>query len=224
MLAEVGNVVGCYNRVHHSPVDASSDVNHEWANQLLERGFISERRPSQLPENHRCVSVRVDLVRWSDGKAMCLLDEQDVGVTNREYWPGEAGYETDTDDDPFHQGTEFIALIPEEDWCGADENLLPNGDGDLAELLVDGEYIVGEPFDIVRATCAVAAEWPVGFLGDDDMESGDRSPGELRLRGVSLRFLYAVCPPWQDTVAVVRSYNCLGARAAQTLRALDAWA
>ena len=55
--------------------------------ELREQDYINEYRQSQLPENRRFVSVRVDLFRLSDGKSMCL-GEHDVGVKVWWEWPG----------------------------------------------------------------------------------------------------------------------------------------
>ena len=91
-LTEVSNVVGvhqvagaCEGRRHI--VGTGGDVNHEFPEELREQDYINEYRQSQLPENRRFVSVRVDLFRLSDGKSMCL-GEHDVGVKVWWEWPG----------------------------------------------------------------------------------------------------------------------------------------
>ena len=102
-----------------------SSINHDWPDQLLEHGHVDEHRSSQLPENRRFVSVRVDLFRLSDGKSMCL-GEHDVGVKVWWEWPGvdqHEGY-----GEPMIKETlSFIPLIAKGDYW-EDEGILKRPD------------------------------------------------------------------------------------------------
>ena len=119
-LAEVANVVGGHQFVCRPPafsgdpsVGSCTSVNHRFVADCLKHGIIDAYRPSQLPESHRYVSVRVDLMRLSDGKSMCL-GEHDVGVKSHGYWPGQ---EPPDFSDEEEVEEEHILLTPGEVVC-----------------------------------------------------------------------------------------------------------
>ena len=122
-LAEVANVVGGHQFVFAFDGDphivGATGVNHRFAADCLKHGIIDAYRPSQLPENHRYVSVRVDLMRLSDGKSMCL-GEHDVGVKSYGEWPGQE--HPDFSDEEVVE--EHILLTPD-DCCLYKESILP---------------------------------------------------------------------------------------------------
>ena len=123
-LAEVANIVGSHQHVLALPegraaIIGSDLVNHRFAADLQEHGIIDAYRPSQLPENHRYVSVRVDMMRLSDGKSMCL-GEHDVGVKSYGEWPGQE--HPDFSDEEVVE--EHILLTPD-DCCLYKESILP---------------------------------------------------------------------------------------------------
>ena len=132
-LAEVANIVGCHQHVIAYPgrpsIIGSDPVNHRFAAHLREHGLIDSLRPSQLPGNHRYVSVRVDLMRLSDGKSMCL-GEHDVGVKWHTEWPGQGPFAEEDE-------AEHIHLTPSE-CCSYEESILPQprpkGENDVLAL------------------------------------------------------------------------------------------
>ena len=158
-LAEVANVVGGHNFVCLFSGDPSisglSSVNHRFAADCLEHGFIDAYRPSQLPENHRYVSVRVDLFRLSDGKSMCL-GEHDVGVKWITEWPGEEW----PDDESYEE--EHILLTPN-DCCQYEDSILPQprpkGENDV--LAVRSSVLANYPQETPGALDLVAVS--LGF-------------------------------------------------------------
>ena len=168
-LAEVANVVGDHNFVCLFSGDPSisglSSVNHRFAADCLEHGFIDAYRPSQLPENHRYVSVRVDLFRLSDGRSMCL-GEHDVGVKWITEWPGEEW----PDDESYEE--EHILLTPN-DCCHYEDSILPQprpkGENDV--LAVRSSVLANYPQETPGALDLVAVS--LGFScpeqpGEDD--------------------------------------------------------
>ena len=158
-LAEVANVVGCHQFVCLFSGDPSisglSSVNHRFAADCLEHGFIDAYRPSQLPENHRYVSVRVDLFRLSDGRSMCL-GEHDVGVKWITEWPGEEW----PDDESYEE--EHILLTPN-DCCHYEDSILPQprpkGENDV--LAVRSSVLANYPQETPGALDLVAVS--LGF-------------------------------------------------------------
>ena len=173
-LTEVANVVGCHQFVCLFSGDPSvsglSSVNHRFAADLLEHGFIDEHRPSQLPENHRYVSVRVDLFRLSDGRSMCL-GEHDVGVKWTTEWPGEEW----PDDESYEE--EHIVLTPNE-CCLYEDSILPQprpkGENDV--LAVRSSVLANYPQETPGALDLVAVS--LGFScpeqpGEDDAGEGN---------------------------------------------------
>ena len=182
-LAEVGNVVGChqYACVDDGPrgrrrfITGMVQVNHEFPAQLLESGFIDAYRPSQLQENHRYVSVRVDLLRLSDGKSMCL-GEHDVGIRNHHEWPGESTTYADEDDGRIH-------LVPS-DTRDYKHSLLPQprpkGENDCLALhsyvLADYPQQTPGALDLVAVSVAFLCPDPDPFPPDPD-ESDFYGPG-----------------------------------------------
>jgi hypothetical protein len=170
-LAEVGNVVGChqYACVENGRrfITGMVGVNHEFPAQLLESGFIDAYRPSQLQENHRYVSVRVDLLRLSDGKSMCL-GEHDVGIRNHHEWPGESTTYADEDDGRIH-------LVPS-DTRDYKHSLLPQprpkGENDCLALhsyvLADYPQETPGALDLVAVSVAFLCPDPDPFPSDPD--------------------------------------------------------
>jgi hypothetical protein len=162
-LAEVANVVGGHQFVctfSGEPfyVGGCTSVNHRFAAHLREHGLIGSLRPSQLPENHRYVSVRVDLMRLSDGKSMCL-GEHDVGVKSHSEWPGQ---EPPDFSDEEEVEEEHILLTPGES-CLYKESILP-------QPRPKGEN------DVLAVRSSVLANYP------------QETPGALDLVAVSLGF------------------------------------
>ena len=164
-LAEVANVVGGHQFVCRPPafsgdpsVGSCTSVNHRFVADCLKHGIIDAYRPSQLPENHRYVSVRVDLMRLSDGKSMCL-GEHDVGVKSHGYWPGQ---EPPDFSDEEEVEEEHILLTPGES-CLYEESILP-------QPRPQGEN------DVLACRSSVLANYP------------QETPGALDLVAVSLGF------------------------------------
>ena len=158
-LAEVANIVGCHQHVIALPgrpsIIGSDPVNHRFAAHLRKHGLIDAFRPSQLPGNHRYVSVRVDLMRLSDGKSMCL-GEHDVGVKWTTEWPGEEW----PDDESYEE--EHILLTPN-DCCQYEDSILPQprpkGENDV--LAVRSSVLANYPQETPGALDLVAVS--LGF-------------------------------------------------------------
>ena len=159
-LAEVANIVGGHQFAFSGDpsVGECTSVNHRFAAECLKHGIIDAYRPSQLPENHRYVSVRVDLMRLSDGKSMCL-GEHDVGVKSHGYWPGQ---EPPDFSDEEEEEEEHILLTPSES-CLYEESILP-------QPRPQGEN------DVLAVRSSVLANYP------------QETPGALDLVAVSLGF------------------------------------
>ena len=125
-LFEVANVVGIHqwagaeNGRRH--IVGYGEINHKFPDQLLEQDYIDEYSPQQLPENRRYVSVRVDMIRLSDGKSMCL-GEHDVGVKVWWDWPG-----YDHGNDEPNETLSFIPLTAKDDCDEEEDGILPRPD------------------------------------------------------------------------------------------------
>ena len=163
-LAEVANIVGSHQHVLALPegraaIIGSDLVNHRFAADLQEHGIIDAYRPSQLPENHRYVSVRVDLMRLSDGKSMCL-GEHDVGVQWHSHWAGQQQQGFSSDEDEWEVEEEHILLTPD-NCCLYNESILPQP---------------GPENDVLACRSSVLANYP------------QETPGALDLVAVSLGF------------------------------------
>jgi hypothetical protein len=171
-LAEVANIVGCHQHVIAYPgrpsIIGSDPVNHRFAAHLREHGLIDSLRPSQLPGNHRYVSVRVDLMRLSDGKSMCL-GEHDVGVKWHTEWPGQGPFAEEDE-------AEHIHLTPSE-CCSYEESILPQprpkGENDVLALrssvLADYPQETPGALDLVAVSLGFSCPEPPG--DDDDGET-----------------------------------------------------
>ena len=168
----------------------------------MEHGVIYEYRPSQLPENRRRVSVRVDFFRLSDGKSMCL-GEHDVGVGVHWSWP-ETFSEPPEDSISLHSETlddERKSLIP------------PDSVG---------------CYDLFGCGCSVLADWPSSVRGPLDLYAR----GDLDLTAVKLGFECQSEPLLgrledliDDNGGLWNFYGPhVGAKAVRSLLALDAWA
>ena len=202
-LTEVGNVAGvhqlagaCEGRRHI--VGSGDDVNHKYPEQLREQDYINEYRRSQLPENRRFVSVRVDLFRLSDGKSMCL-GEHDVGVKVWWDWPGYV---------PHHgEANETLSFIP----------LVAKGD------FYEEESILARPCeeglnDIFGCQCHAIAEYPFEATAEE-------GTGELHITGVRLGFC-CTGPNGYESSEMPADYQNnphLGDRVVRSLLTLDAW-
>ena len=171
-LAEVANIVGCHQHVIALPgrpsIIGSDPVNHRFAAHLRKHGLIDAFRPSQLPGNHRYVSVRVDLMRLSDGKSTCL-GEHDVGVKWHTEWPGQGPFAEEDE-------AEHIHLTPSE-CCMYEESILPQprpkGENDVLALrssvLADYPQETSGALDLVAVSLGFSCPEPSGE--DDDGET-----------------------------------------------------
>jgi hypothetical protein len=126
-LFEVANVVGMHQvagaqQNGESYIVGYGEVNHKFPDQLLEQGYIDEYSPRQLPENRRYVSVRVDMMRLSDGKSMCL-GEHDVGVKVWWDWPGYVPAYGEA-----NETLSFIPLTAKDDCDEEEDGILPRPD------------------------------------------------------------------------------------------------
>jgi hypothetical protein len=209
-LDEVRNVVGgyvtCSAESRGRPgIFGFDSVNYEWPEQLMEHGLIYEYRPSQLPENRRRVSVRVDLFRLSDGKSMCL-GEHDVGVGVHWSWP-----------ETFSEPPEDSIFLRSETLDDERKSLIPPDS-------------VG-CYDLFGCGCSVLADWPSSVRGPLDLYAR----GDLDLTAVKLRFECQSEPllgRFEDLIddngGLWHSGNFygphVGAKAVRSLLALDAWA
>ena len=200
-LTEVANVVGCHQVAREAGnIWGFSDINHDWPDQLLGHGHVDEHRSSQLPENRRFVSVRVDLFRLSDGKSMCL-GEHDVGVQGLRDWPGDVHINGQV------VGTNpilsFIPLTASDDLLEKESILERPYDPELRERCAD---------EIFAPQCHAIADYP-------------DAAGELHIRGVRLGFC---CPahPGESGMPEHGDYQNnphLGDRVTRALLTLDAW-
>ena len=202
-LAEVANIVGGHQFVCTWSGDPSvggcTSVNHRFAADCLKHGIIDAYRPSQLPENHRYVSVRVDLMRLSDGKSMCL-GEHDVGVQWHSHWAGQQQQGFSSDEDEWEVEEEHITLTPAGSFL-YEESILPRP---LADKYLN---------DVLACRNFVLAEYP------------QESPGALDLVGVSVGFS---CPDpgfddGQGTHFTFRGHGNTPAGMVKSLLTLDAW-
>ena len=205
-LAEVANVVGGHQFVCRFPafsgdpsVGSCTSVNHRFAADCLKYGIIDAYRPSQLPESHRYVSVRVDLMRLSDGKSMCL-GEHDVGVQWHSHWAGQQQQGFSSDEDEWEVEEEHITLTPAGSFL-YEESILPRP---LADKYLN---------DVLACRNFVLAEYP------------QESPGALDLVGVSVGFS---CPDpgfddGQGTHFTFRGHGNTPAGMVKSLLTLDAW-
>ena len=203
-LAEVANIVGSHQHVLALPegraaIIGSDLVNHRFAADCLKHGIIDAYRPSQLPENHRYVSVRVDLMRLSDGKSMCL-GEHDVGVQWHSHWAGQQQQGFSSDEDEWEVEEEHITLTPAGSFL-YEESILPRP---LADKYLN---------DVLACRNFVLAEYP------------QESPGALDLVGVSVGFS---CPDpgfddGQGTHFTFRGHGNTPAGMVKSLLTLDAW-
>ena len=167
-LAEVANIVGCHQHVIALPgrpsIIGSDPVNHRFAAHLRKHGLIDSLRPSQLPGNHRYVSVRVDLMRLSDGKSMCL-GEHDVGVKWHTEWPGQGPFAEEDE-------AEHIHLTPSE-CCMYEESILPQprpkGENDVLALRssVLADYPQETPGALDLVAVSLGFSCPEPGQGDD---------------------------------------------------------
>jgi hypothetical protein len=200
-LAEVANVVGAHQTARAAgDIYGYSEINHDWPDQLLEHGHVDEHRSSQLPENRRFVSVRVDLFRLADGKSMCL-GEHDVGVQGLCDWPGD-----------IHWHGQVVGTNP----------ILPFIPLTASDDLLEKESILERPYDpelgkrcadeIFAPQCHAIAAYP-------------DAAGELHIRGVRLGFCCPAhpgdsgMPEWGD----YQNNPHLGDRVVRVLLTLDAW-
>jgi hypothetical protein len=178
-LAEVANVVGGHQFLCTPPtfsgdpsVGECTSVNHRFAADCLKHGIIDAYRPSQLPENHRYVSVRVDLFRLSDGRSMCL-GEHDVGVKWTAEWPGEEW----PDDESLYE-EEHILLTPNE-CCLYEESILPQpllkGDNDVLALrsCVRANYPQETPGALDLVAVSLGFSCPEQPGEDDGINAGE---------------------------------------------------
>ena len=173
-LAEVANIVGCHQHVIALPgrpsIIGSDPVNHRFAAHLRKHGLIDSLRPSQLPGNHRYVSVRVDLMRLSDGKSMCL-GEHDVGVKWHTEWPGQGPFAEEDEEEHIH-------LTPSE-CCMYEESILPQprpkGENDVLALrssvLADYPQETPGALDLVAVSLGFSCPEPSGEDDDDGEET-----------------------------------------------------
>ena len=171
-LAEVANIVGSHQHVLALPegraaIIGSDLVNHRFAADLQEHGIIDAYRPSQLPENHRYVSVRVDLMRLSDGKSMCL-GEHDVGVKSHGEWPGQE-FEDFSDEEVEE---EHILLTPD-NCCLYNESILPQPGPENDVLACRSSVLANYPQETPGALDLVAVS-----LGFSCPEPGEGDDGE----------------------------------------------
>ena len=170
-LAEVANVVGGHQFVFAFDGDphivGATGVNHRFAADCLKHGIIDAYRPSQLPENHRYVSVRVDLMRLSDGKSMCL-GEHDVGVKSHGEWPGQE-FEDFSDEEVEE---EHILLTPD-NCCLYNESILPQPGPENDVLACRSSVLANYPQETPGALDLVAVS-----LGFSCPEPGEGDDGE----------------------------------------------
>ena len=203
-LAEFANVVGCHQVAHATDtignIHAFSDINHDWPDQLLKHGLVDEHRSSQLRENRRFVSVRVDLFRLSDGKSMCL-GEHDVGVQGLRDWPGD-----------FISNGEVIGTNP----------ILPFIPLTASDDLLEKESMLERPYDPeLRERCADEIFAPQCHAIADYPDA----TGELHIRGVRLGFCCPAhpgdsgMPEWGD----YQNNPHFGDRVVRAPLTLDAW-
>ena len=168
-LAEVANIVGGHQFVCTWSGDPSvggcTSVNHRFAADCLKHGIIDAYRPSQLPENHRYVSVRVDMMRLSDGKSMCL-GEHDVGVKSYGEWPGQE--HPDFSDEEVVE--EHILLTPD-DCCLYKESILPQPGPENDVLACRSSVLANYPQETPGALDLVAVS--LGFSCPEPGESDD---------------------------------------------------
>ena len=202
-LTEVSNVVGVHQMAgaengRRHICGSGGDVNHKFPEQLREQDYINEYRRSQLPENRRFVSVRVDLFRLSDGKSMCL-GEHDVGVKVWWDWPGYV---------PHHgEANMTLSFIP----------LVAKGD------FYEEESILARPYeeglnDIFGCQCHAIAEYPFEATAEE-------GTGELHITGVRLGFC-CTGPNGYESSEMPADYQNnphLGDRVVRSLLTLDAW-
>ena len=206
-LDEVRNVVGGYATCsagsgERPGIFGLDEVNYEWPEQLMEHGLIYEYRPSQLPENRRRVSVRVDLFRLSDGKSMCL-GEHDVGVGVHWSWPGDFG-------EPPEDSIFLCSETLEDDR----KSIIPPDN-------------VG-CYDLFGCGCSVLADWPSSVRGPLDLYAR----GDLDLTAVKLGFECQSEPLLGRLDDLIDDNGGLwnfhgphvGAKVVRSLLALDAWA
>ena len=206
-LDEVRNVVGgyatCCEASRGRPgIFGFPEVNYEWPEQLMEHGLIYEYRPSQLPENRRRVSVRVDLFRLSDGKSMCL-GEHDVGVPVHWSWP-----------EDFGEPPEDSIFLRSEELDDDRKSIIPPDS-------------VG-CYDLFGCGCSVLADWPSSVRGPLDLYAR----GDLDLTAVKLGFECQSEPLLgrledliDDDGGLWNFYGPhVGAKVVRSLLALDAWA
>ena len=204
-LTEVSNVVGVHQMAgaengRRHICGSGGDVNHKFPEQLREQDYINEYRPSQLPENRRFVSVRVDLFRLSDGKSMCL-GEHDVGVQGLRDWPGD--YISNGEVIGTNPILPFIPLTASDDLLEKESMLERPYDPELRERCAD---------EIFAPQCHAIADYP-------------DAAGELHIRGVRLGFC---CPahPGESGMPEHGDYQNnphLGDRVTRALLTLDAW-
>ena len=201
-LAEVANIVGSHQHVLALPegraaIIGSDLVNHRFAADCLKHGIIDAYRPSQLPENHRYVSVRVDLMRLSDGKSMCL-GEHDVGVQWHSHWAGQQQQGFSSDEDEWEVEEEHIQLTPAESFL-YEESILPRplADNHLNDVLACQNFVL--------------AEYP------------QEAPGALDLVGVSIGFSCADHDDGQNTHFSFRGHGNTPAGMVKSLLTLDQW-
>ena len=170
-LAEVANVVGGHQFVFAFDGDphivGATGVNHRFAADCLKHGIIDAYRPSQLPGNHRYVSVRVDLMRLSDGKSMCL-GEHDVGVKSHGEWPGQE-FEDFSDEEVEE---EHILLTPD-NCCLYNESILPQPGPENDVLACRSSVLANYPQETPGALDLVAVS-----LGFSCPEPGEGDDGE----------------------------------------------
>ena len=171
-LFEVANVVGMHQvagaqQNGESYIVGYGEVNHKFPDQLLEQGYIDEYSPRQLPENRRYVSVRVDMMRLSDGKSMCL-GEHDVGVKWHTEWPGQGPFAEEDE-------AEHIHLTPSE-CCSYEESILPQprpkGENDVLALrssvLADYPQETPGALDLVAVSLGFGCPEPEPELDRDE--------------------------------------------------------
>ena len=203
-LAEVANIVGGHQFVCRFPafsgdpsVGSCTSVNHRFAADCLKYGIIDAYRPSQLPENHRYVSVRVDLMRLSDGKSMCL-GEHDVGVQWHSHWAGQQQQGFSSDEDEWEVEEEHIQLTPADSFL-YEESILPRplADNHLNDVLACQNFVL--------------AEYP------------QEAPGALDLVGVSIGFSCADHDDGQNTHFSFRGHGNTPAGMVKSLLTLDQW-
>ena len=202
-LAEVANIVGSHQHVLGLPegraaIIGSDLVNHRFAADCLKHGIIDAYRPSQLPENHRYVSVRVDLMRLSDGKSMCL-GEHDVGVQWHSHWAGQQPPDFSDEEDVWGE-EEHIQLTPAESFL-YEESILPRP---LADNYLN---------DVLACRSSVFADYP------------QETPGALDLVAVDLHFS---CPDpgfddGQGTHFTFRGHGNTPDKMVRSLLTLDQW-